>query len=432
LNKKIKILTLGDHPLSASGIGTQTKYFIEAMLKTGKYKFFCLGGAMKHENYDLVKTDEWGDDWVIKPIDGYGSQDLLRSIMRTQKPDIVWFMTDPRFWHWLWHIDHEIKALAPMIYYHVWDNFPPPTFNKTFYDSNDFVATISKVTDKLVGLVSPEVDHEYIPHVVDETIFKKYLQEEVERFKKSGIVQEKNFINKDGNKKFVFFWNNRNARRKQSGSIIFWFKDFLDRVGHDKACFIMHTDVKDVHGQDLEAIIKELGLTNGEVMFSTNKYPPETLAKIYCLADCTINVADAEGFGLATFESLACETPIIVTMTGGLQEQVTDGEEWFGIGIEPSSKAIIGSQEIPWIYEDRLNGNEVVDAMEKIYNMTEEEREELGRKGRNHVVTKYNREKIMKKWDDLLTKIYNELGSWENRKNYKSWEFKEVIWNLKR
>ena len=113
-------------------------------------------------------------------------------------------------------------------------------------------------------------------------------------------------------------------------------------------------------------------------------------------------------------------------MTGGLQEQVTDGEEWFGIGIEPSSKAIIGSQEIPWIYEDRLDGKDVVDAMEKIYNMTKEERDEIGRKGRNHVVTNYNREKIMKKWDDLFTRLYSELGSWENRKNYKSWTFEEV------
>ena len=35
-----------------------------------------------------------------------------------------------------------------------------------------------------------------------------------------------------------------------------------------------------------------------------------------------MNISDAEGFGLATLESLACETPIIVNMTGGLQEQV--------------------------------------------------------------------------------------------------------------
>ena len=56
MDKKIKILTLSDHPFSPSGIGTQTKYIIEAMLKTGKYSFISLGGAMKHENYDIVKN----------------------------------------------------------------------------------------------------------------------------------------------------------------------------------------------------------------------------------------------------------------------------------------------------------------------------------------------------------------------------------------
>ena len=38
-------------------------------------------------------------------------------------------------------------------------------------------------------------------------------------------------------------------------------------------------------------------------------------------------------------ESLSCGTPIIATMTGGMQEQVTDGKNWFGFGIEPASKS---------------------------------------------------------------------------------------------
>ena len=35
MDKKIKILTLSDMPLSPSGVGTQTKYMIEALLATG-------------------------------------------------------------------------------------------------------------------------------------------------------------------------------------------------------------------------------------------------------------------------------------------------------------------------------------------------------------------------------------------------------------
>ena len=105
----------------------------------------------------------------------------------------------------------------------------------------------------------------------------------------------------------------------------------------------MHTDLRDPHGQPLDVLAGHLGLDKGQVMFSTQKVPPESLAAIYNMADVVVNISDAEGFGLGTLEALSCETPIIVNMTGGLQEQVTDGEDWFGIGIEPASKAIIGS-----------------------------------------------------------------------------------------
>ena len=97
MENKIKVLTLSDHPLSPSGVGTQTKYMIENLLRTGKYQFFSLGGAIKHHNYDPIKTEEFEDDWVILPVDGYGNPEMIRSFLRTERPDVVWFMTDPRF-----------------------------------------------------------------------------------------------------------------------------------------------------------------------------------------------------------------------------------------------------------------------------------------------------------------------------------------------
>ena len=107
----------------------------------------------------------------------------------------------------------------------------------------------------------------------------------------------------------------------------------MDRVGHDKAVLLMHTDPNDSHGQPLEFLASQLGLDKGEVMFSKEKLPASHLNLLYNIADCTVNISDAEGFGLGTLESLATETPIVVTMTGGLQEQVTDGENWFGVGL---------------------------------------------------------------------------------------------------
>ena len=299
-----------------------------------------------------------------------------------------------------------------MVYYHVWDNYPYPNFNRKWYRSTDHVACISKLTHDIVQTVAPEVDSSYIPHAVDNEVFKPWPTDKVSELK----------ANQNLEGKYVCFWNSRNARRKQSGTLIWWFKEFLDRVGHDKAALIMHTDPKDVHGQDLEVIIQELGLTNGEVLFSREKVGPNDLASVYNMADVTICISDAEGFGLSTLESLSCGTPILVTLTGGLQDQVTNGEDWFGIGLEPSSKAIIGSQDVPYIYEDRLSKEDFLDAMLKMYNMTAEERAALGAAGREWTQDRFNFDKYVATWDELFTRIVEEKGSWDDRAGYTGYE----------
>ena len=54
LSNKIRVLTLGDHPLSPSGVGTQTKYFCQGLLYSGNFSIFSLGGAIKHNDYRQV------------------------------------------------------------------------------------------------------------------------------------------------------------------------------------------------------------------------------------------------------------------------------------------------------------------------------------------------------------------------------------------
>lgn len=420
MNKKIKVLTLSDHPLSPSGVGSQTKYVCEALLNTGRYSILSLGGAIKHNDYSAKSVEPYGEDWRIIPVDGYGNQEMIRSILRTEKPDILWFMTDPRFWGWLWQIENEVRPLIPMVYYHVWDNFPTPMFNRKYYISNDAIVTISKVTDTIVSQAAPEVKRKYIPHAVNSDVFKPLSPEKISEIKKENLPES-------DQDKVIFFWNNRNARRKQSGTLVWWFKEWLDKNNlHNKAQLIMHTDPKDPHGQDLEQIIEHLGLDNRQILLSTKKVPPEHLSAIYNMVDCTINISDAEGFGLATLESLSCGTPIIVNMTGGLQEQITNGKDWFGIPLLPSSKSIIGSQDVPYIYEDRIDKGQFMSALSKMYNISTEERRKMGFMGRKHVEENYNFENFKKTWIDFMDKIYEEEGSWENRKNYSGIRFMEV------
>jgi glycosyltransferase involved in cell wall biosynthesis len=424
--EKKKILVLSDHPLSPSGVGTQTKYMIEALIKTGRYKFVCLGGAMKHQNYQPQSVEPYGQDWVIFPIDGYGDHETIRSLLQKERPDVLWFMTDPRFYGWLWEIENEIRPNVPMVYYHVWDNFPSPDYNKVYYRSTDEVICISKVTAQILKDVAPDVSSRYHPHAVDDKVFYKYTTlEEKEKVKqiRENIIQTGKFNNP---KKKIFFWNNRNARRKQSGTLVWWFKEFLDQVGEDQATLLMHTDPRDNHGQDLPHIIGHLGADQGQILISSKKLPPEELAAMYNAADYTINIADAEGFGLSTLESLSCGSPIVVTLTGGLQEQVTNGSEWFGWGIKPVSKAVIGSLQVPYIYEDRISKEDFIATLTKALKASPKAYKKMSSAGIAHVQEKYNFENYQQTWIEIMDEIVEKHGSWETRDGYKRWHLLEV------
>tara|TARA_R100000008_G_scaffold372_2_gene341 strand:- start:31049 stop:32335 length:1287 start_codon:yes stop_codon:yes gene_type:complete len=426
--RKKKILVISDHPLSPSGVGTQTKNFCEALLKTGRYKFVCLGGAIKHNSYEPITIDPWGSNFIVYPVNGYGTHEIVRSTIQKEKPDALWFMTDPRFYVWLWEIENEIRANIPMIYYHVWDNFPYPQFNNKYYSSTDEIVAISKVTDEIIKNVTPDSHCCYIPHAVNSSIFHKLkdpTRKTMAQDLKEKVLSSASPELINPNKK-IFFWNNRNARRKQSGTLVWWFKEFLDEVGHDKACLLMHTDPRDQHGQDLPHIIEHLGVDKGQIFISSEKVDQDRLADMYNIADFTINISDAEGFGLATLESLSCGTPIIVNMTGGLQEQVTNGKEWFGWGIEPASKVVIGSLQVPYIYEDRISKEDFISVMKKAINVSSKAYKKMSEGGMKHVKDNYNFDNFETKWIETMDDVIERHGSWQTRKNYARWRLKEV------
>ena len=61
-----------------------------------------------------------------------------------------------------------------------------------------------------------------------------------------------------------------------------------------------------------------------------------------------------------------------------------------------------------------------------MYSMPKEEREELGRKGAEHVRKNYNFNDFKNNWIELIDDIHERYGSWDNRKGYKAWEIKEI------
>ena len=151
--KKKKILLLSDDLRMHSGIATQSKEFVLGTIH--KYDWVQLGGAVKHpeegkivDMCEAVRNENKIKDAYLKiyPTTGYGNPNILRQIMEVEKPDAIMHFTDPRFWTWLYNMEHEIRQDIPIMYYNIWDDLPDPLYNRDFYRSSDLLCSISKQT----------------------------------------------------------------------------------------------------------------------------------------------------------------------------------------------------------------------------------------------------------------------------------------------
>ena len=180
---KKKILLLSDDLRMSSGVGTMSREFVVGTLD--RYDWVQIGGAIKHPEQgnvvdisEAVSKDYGVKDAYLKiyPISGYGNDEILRSIMAIEKPDAILHYTDPRFWQWLYSMEHELRQNIPIFYYNIWDNLPYPRWNEPFYESCDLIMNISRQTVNIVDNVCQKKprtdwDNTYVPHGINHNIF---------------------------------------------------------------------------------------------------------------------------------------------------------------------------------------------------------------------------------------------------------------------
>lgn len=411
-NKKYKILVLSDHALSTSGVGTQTRHLINGLIDKGCWSFRQFGAAIKHSSYETVTVNP---DFIIKPIDGFGNADMIRVALATEKPDALFIFTDPRFFTWLFEIEDEIHQVCPIVWWHVWDNYPYPKFNDLYYHGTDTINCHSHMT---YTMLKEEGTHKektsFIPHAIPDNLFYP-LSEDIVRLNKKSLLGE------DRQDHFVAIWVNRNAKRKRPNDALLSWKIFLDKLekdyGHRKATLIMHTEPTDGEGPNLFETSKHLGLESS-VFFSRDRIDFEKMNVIYNMSDVCFTLSFAEGFGLSTLESMMTGTPIIAPMTGGLTRQVVDHRDGShnGVALPVELKTLVGSQSVPYIYEDYVSNDSVAQGLRKIFDLSNNERKTLRKKVYDYAHTEFSYNKTVDLWHDSLLDTINKF------KTYRKWE----------
>jgi hypothetical protein len=154
-----KILFLADDMRVTSGVGTMAREIIEGTAH--RFNWVQVGAAVNHPeagkmvdlsdalNNELGMTDA---SVKIVPYNGYGDSRLIRQLIEMEKPDAILHFTDPRYWIWLYQMEHEIRQNIPIFYYNIWDGGwgsspnAMPRYNRNFYRSCDALFAISKQT----------------------------------------------------------------------------------------------------------------------------------------------------------------------------------------------------------------------------------------------------------------------------------------------
>jgi|TARA_B110000459_G_scaffold203248_1_gene259006 glycosyltransferase involved in cell wall biosynthesis len=445
-----KILLLTDDIRVHSGVAQIGREIV--MNTAGHYNWIQMAGSIHHPekgkvtdlSNDINKEQGLKDSYVkLYPVDGYGDEEILREIIKIEKPDAILLITDPRYFMWLFQMEEEIRNQIPIAYLNIWDDLPAPQYNEEFYESCDALFGISKQTVAINQIVlGDKADSKvikYVPHGLDTKKFFPIegINEEYSKFK--------NDITNNSQKDFILFFNSRNIRRKSiPDALVAWklFTDSLSPKEKEKCLFILHTEPSSEHGTDLPAVIEYLfGEDEKSIVISNQKLPHQFMNYLYNMADGVILLSAAEGWGLSLTESLLTGTPFIANVTGGMQDQMrfVDGkEEWYTnsketpsnhkgtytkhgewvLPVYPKALSLVGSPVTPYIWDDRCTAEDAAERISELYSMGNKERKRRGDSGRQWAIgdeAGFTAEKMAKTFTSGMEELF---VTWSPREKF--------------
>jgi len=455
-NQRKTILFIADDPFLFSGIATMAREIIVGT--SHKYNYINIAAGIDHPNAgqridvsEQINKMSGNEDSsvILYPFNGYGDVNLMRHILKNDKPDGVLIFTDPRFYQWLFSIENEIRKQCPIMYYSIWDELPTPLWNKAAYDSCDSLFGISKQTDNIhkmvLGDLAKNKTLRYIPHGINENKF--YPIEDLELINKT----KTEYFN--GNvPQFVALFNSRNIRRKCPSDLMAAWKLFQDKLTPDQqrnTALLLHTDVVDNNGTDLGAVREMLFGKKSNVYFTHKKLDDAGMNQLYNIADVTVLPSSNEGWGLSLTESMMAGKMIIANVTGGMQDQmrfVGQNGKWiefdskfqsnhFGrykkhgewaVPVFPSNLSLVGSPATPYIWDTHLDFRDLTKAIEEVYSLHPEERKFKGLKGREWAKSDESMMSAKNMCKNMIEGIDETLKVWKPRKSFELIKFEGI------
>ena len=450
-DKRKKILLICDDIRVHSGVATVAK---EIVTHTAHhFNWVQIAGSITHpaqgKRLDLsTATNEVNglkdSSVVMYPVDGYGDSRIIRELIKLEKPDALFLITDPRYFTFIFNMEQEIRKQIPITYLNIWDDYPAPMYNKPYYEACDLLMGISKQTVNINKLVLKGSEgnkvFRYVPHGKNRNSYFPIDENDLDYINfKSQIFNKKE-------PKFVLFFNSRNIRRKQIPDTLMAFRAFLDSLPENEArdCFIvLKTERVTDAGTDLPKVKEHLfdESYKDNVIFIDQRLSEQQLNWLYNIADVHTLLTSNEGWGLANTEAILSGTPIIANVTGGMQDQmrfVDNEDKWFEPSAEvpsnhrgtykkhgewafpvyPTSRSIQGSPPTPYIYDDRCAWEDATVRMQECYKLGRKELKRRGLKGREWALgdeagftSKHQAKRVIEALDTLF-------DTWKPREKY--------------
>lgn len=393
----MKILWISDHPGMNTGYGKITSQTI-AHLKNRGHEVLLMAAVGGNPPF---QEQEW-NGFRLWTVANYGNAEQIRYFLNKEKPDVVLANADPRFFDYLFKLDNEIRRVCPLVFYHLWDDLPFPTFNTPYYNSCDHIIAGSAFTrDLLQNNGIPNDMLTYAPIGFDAHVYKPLSAVEIDAFRQQ-FEQQTRGRYKDA--KFIVGVVSRHGERKNLLSIMDTFNKWQE--GKNDALLFVHSPGADA-GNSLDYAMQQLFKDSNIVLSNAmpDRQGDDLINQFYNFFDVVVNRSYAEGFGMPIAEAMLAGTPAISIDCPGPAGLITSDNGWL---LPADMTPLVGNQIVPFIYTRYVTDETFMAALDDAYYNVDA-RKAKAAKCRQYIMDNYSLTNMCR---SIETGLKNAIAGW--------------------